>query len=200
MHERQQPYLENWQRYDEQGRPEVGLSAPEDVVYRQGLLHGAAHVWIWRKSPLFAEVLLKKLDAHSQTWPDRLDTPVAGQINRGELPIETAVRESKKQIGIEIDENNLSLLAVHRTCVTLKKNLTINEFRWLYLLEQTDQTEFTRRKLSVDWLRWKTLREFQDATHYMPDQYVPRGDAYYQTVISAISKNSSPKRQNTPKS
>lgn len=177
---------EKWQLFDEQGRPLIGQGAADIEVLSKGLLHGAAHVCIWRRNQRGAEVLLHKHSILHQTWQNRYDIIATGHIDRGELPIEAAARETKAEIGIDIDEQQLSLQAVLRYHKVLDKNQIENEFRWLYLLELSSLADINSKKLEVDWLQWKPLNEFQTETVDNPEQYVPHGDAYFLAITSAI--------------
>ena len=51
---------ELWQLFNEQGLPIENEGRTKDEVFSNGLLHGASHVWIWRKSEKGIEVLLQK--------------------------------------------------------------------------------------------------------------------------------------------
>ncbi len=173
---------ELWQLYDEQAQPIPGKGAPRNEVLK-GLLHSAAHVWIWRQSDKGIEILIQKRAANKKTWPNMLDISAAGHIDLGEEPLQAAVRETSEELGIEIDPSNLALLKVHRGKTTAPNGLIENEFKWLYTYETSDRLEFMLRTSEVASLRWVNLDNFSldvfDAT-----KYVPQGPGYFEALIS----------------
>jgi hypothetical protein len=73
---------ELWQTYGSNGEP-IGraLTKPEA---RSGILHGVAHVWIWRVGSAGPGVLSQARAKDEATWPDYLDISAAGHIDFGE--------------------------------------------------------------------------------------------------------------------
>ncbi|HSX34543.1 MAG TPA: NUDIX domain-containing protein [Candidatus Saccharimonadales bacterium] len=181
---------ELWQLYDEQGRALAGKGNVKADVFGQGLLHGAAHVWIWRVQDGAVEVLLQKRAAHKPTWPNCYDISAAGHIDLGEEPITAALREAKEEISLAVAEPQLKLIAVHRAYLIAPNKAIENEFQWLYTLQLAEDTNFTLQTSEVDSLVWVPIGQFK--TYYNSDQYVPHGKLYYETVISAIESAVSP--------
>lgn len=177
---------ELWQRYDDQGRPLLGQGANKDDTYKKGLLHGAAHVWIWRSRDSRAEVLLQKRAANKRTWPNRFDISAAGHIDLGEEPITAGVRETVEEIGLKVSDNDLALISVQRMNMPAGEGLVENEFQWLYLLELSPDTDFTLEQSEVDSIVWKSVADFRKELDDNPDSYVPHSKLYYGTVCSAI--------------
>jgi len=175
---------ESWQLYDDQGRPIAGQGANKDDVFGKGLLHGAAHVWIWRNNKGEAEVLLQKRASNKRTWPNKYDISAAGHIDLGEEPLTAALREAKEEIGLDIGEEELKLFAVYRSHMVAENDTIENELRWLYIFEITEDFEFNLQESEVDSLQWKPLVTFK--AEFNNGQYVPHGNIYYETVTLAI--------------
>src|SRR6185312_12242204 len=100
---------EVWQAYTEAGNPvtDVPLTKLQAV---KGALHGASHVWIWRKSGNDIELLLQKRVANKRTWPGFYDISTAGHIDFGETPLAAAIREASEELGITIKPMDLKEL------------------------------------------------------------------------------------------
>lgn len=177
---------ELWQLYDEQGRFIAGKGAPDTDVYTKGLLHGAAHVWIWRRQGSKKEVLLQKRAATKRTWPNRYDISAAGHIDLGETPLDAAIRESKEEINVDISEDRLRLISVQRAYLDAGNHLIENEFRWLYLLELPGDTAFQLQEGEVSAMEWMPIVTFKAALQSSPKNFVPHGAPYYDTVMAAI--------------
>lgn len=123
---------EQWQLYDEQGRALEGQGANKEAVFNDGILHGASHVWIWRRdSSGEIEILLQRRAANKRTWPGRYDISAAGHIDLGETPLIAALREAKEEINLDIDSNDLKLFGVHRAYMQAENGAIENEFQWL---------------------------------------------------------------------
>lgn len=178
-----------WQLYDEQGQPLKDRSASKDEVLRKGLLHAAAHVWIWRDNNGTIELLLQKRAAHKRTWPNRLDISVAGHIYPGNDPLTTALRETSEEIGLQLQAKDIESCGVHRAHLQAPNGAVENEFQYLYLHHLQGKPNFTLHMTVVDSLFWKPLESF--ATECSGDQYVDHGELYYQTIIQAIRAASS---------
>lgn len=177
---------ELWQLYDDQGRPLTGRGANKENIFSKGLLHGAAHVWIWRRKNARSEILLQKRSANKRTWPNRYDVSAAGHIDLGESPTQAAVRETVEEIGVKISEKELRLICVHRAYITAENGSIENEFQWLYLLELPAASDFTLAKSEVASVEWISAQEFRNEPFSKPTDYVPHGPVYYNTVYSAI--------------
>ena len=76
---------ELWQEYGSNGEP-TGRALTKSEA-RSGILHGVAHVWIWRLGSAGPEVLLQVRAKDKATWPDYLDISAAGHIDFGEAPL-----------------------------------------------------------------------------------------------------------------
>lgn len=176
---------ELWQLYDEQGQALEGKGGKKDEVFSQGILHGASHVWIWRKNNDMHEILLQKRTADKRTWPNRYDISAAGHIDLGETPLDAALREAKEEINLNIVPQELKLFGVHRAYLKTENGAVENEFQWLYSLELVSDTDFSLQASEVDSLAWVSLDQFK--TECISDQYVPHTRLYYDTVASALT-------------
>ena len=113
---------ELWQLYDEQGVALEDKGSAKDEVFSKGLLHGAAHVWIWRIKDGIPEVLLQKRAPNKRTWPNRYDISAAGHIDLGETPLDTALREANEEIGLNVTPDKLKHFGVHRAHLETENN------------------------------------------------------------------------------
>ncbi len=175
---------EVWQLYDERGKPVAG--AARSKVLREGLLHGAAHVWIWRRTDGGAEVLVQKRSAKKQTWPNLFDISAAGHIDFGEKSIIAALREVKEEVGLNVKASQLKQFGIQRAHMTAPDGSIENEFRWLYVLQLTGNENFKLQKYEVAAIRWMSLKDFKTEVLKGNSQYVPHGKEYYGLVVDAI--------------
>lgn len=175
---------ELWQLYDEQGQALEGKGDKKDNVFSKGILHGASHVWIWRKNNGTPEILVQKRAAGKRTWPNHYDISAAGHIDLNETPLDAAQREAKEEIGLDVAANELKLFGLHRVNLTTEDGSIENEFQWLYSLELAIDKDFTLQTAEVASLAWVPLDEFKNES--TSNEYVPHTKPYYNIVASAI--------------
>lgn len=97
------PLKDNPQQADElfdvvDENDEVVSQETRDVVHRDGLLHRAAHMFVFNKrKDLFLQKRSRLKDVHPSVW----DSSAAGHLNAGDGYEVTAVRELEEELGIE---------------------------------------------------------------------------------------------------
>lgn len=181
------------QVYDEQGNQIPRKGVRWDELISKGILHAAAHVWVWRhtKDGRIIEVLLQKRSNDMNTWPGRFDISAAGHVDLGERPVDAAIREVSEEIGLNVQPSDLRCIGIERRYQVSNQNTAIeNEFNYLYLLEQTHTQTLHPSEKEVTKVVWKELGEFErEAIADEPgDIYVPHGELYYRTVVSHIKR------------
>jgi isopentenyl-diphosphate delta-isomerase len=181
--------MERWQLYDKHGRAIPGKGASKEEIFSKGLLHGAAHVWIWRLRDGMAEILLQRRASSKRTWPDAYDISAAGHIDLNEQPFDAALRETKEEISLDINPDDLKLITVHLANITAPSGDIEHEFQWLFLLKLPGDTRFDLEKSEVSSLVWKPLDKFRAEVETTPELFVPHGNIYYRTVTSAIEQS-----------
>lgn len=82
-------------------------SATRQEVHAKGLLHRAVHVLVVGSD---GRLLLQKRAVSKASWPGRWDTSVGGHVGSGEAPIDSALRECREELGIEITVDDLEPL------------------------------------------------------------------------------------------
>lgn len=177
---------ELWPLYDERGEQIDGRDSDPTVILTEGLLHGASHVWIWRKTLTGVEVLVQKRANTKRTWPNLYDISAAGHIDSGETPMVAALREAKEEINLDIEPTQLKLFNVMRVHMVSGTGLIENEFQWLYLLRLNEDVSFELQEFEVASLEWVSLESF--TVDSASNSYVPHGELYYATVIDAIKR------------
>lgn len=184
---------ELWQLYDESGRPKRGKGATKRDVFGKGLRHGAVHVWIWRKRGGYVEVLLQQRGKSKPTWPGLLDVSAAGHIDLGEEPLQTAARETKEELGISINQEDLKFVEIVRQDLVAPNGSIENEYGWIYTMEMLVGVSINMAEDGeLENVLWKPLTEFRKES--LADSsgkiYVPHGRAYYKLVAKAINASS----------
>lgn len=177
---------ELWQEYNLAGEP-VGKGLTKFEA-RSGILHGASHVWLWRKSRGEIEVLLQKRADDKPTWPGHFDISAAGHIDFGESPVQTALREMSEELGVTLSTDMLELLFVyHKPAANLPGGIIEEEFQWVYSVE-FDEENFTHADGEVTSVEWHTLKGVRDmiAGRLKSKKIVAHKDLYFMNLFSAF--------------
>jgi 8-oxo-dGTP pyrophosphatase MutT (NUDIX family) len=180
---------ELWQLYDEDGNAIPGQGASREQIAK-GLLHAAAHVWMWRQKDGVVEILIQRRAGPAGHWGGLLDISAAGHIDLDEEPISAAVRETQEEIGISVKPEDLVFIDKFRARLVRPNGNHENEFQWRYCFKLPDGEHFTLQAEEVTSLTWKKLDDFRRETRTNDKQqlYVPHDPAYFETLINFIEE------------
>jgi isopentenyldiphosphate isomerase len=180
---------ELWQAYDERGEPLAGESMTKPEAAK-GALHGASHTWLWRVDDENTEILLQHRAEDKKTWPGYLDISAAGHVDFGETPLQAAVRETREELGINLDPTSLRLLFVHRQrLIAPPEGYIENEFQWVYGL-RLDKQEINVDHDEVEGVIWLKLADLQALAVGQSDgqQIVPHGKEYFANLLKELHR------------
>ena len=132
---------------DENGNPTGEVESREEI-YRKGLWHRSSHIWIINDDK---ELLVQKRNPNKKTFPNLWAISVAGHVDSGESSRETAVRELKEEVNLDVNGDELeylfnikriqpyndSYLRVFDDVYLLNKNIDIDQTK-LQVEELTD--------------------------------------------------------------
>ena len=79
-----------------------------DICHKEGLWHKAVVVFI--VSTDNKKVLLQQRSATKKLWPSLWDITAGGHVLTGEFGYHAAIRETKEEIGIDINSNELEFI------------------------------------------------------------------------------------------
>lgn len=91
--------MELWDIYDE-NREKTGGTHERGIPMVEGDYHLVIHVWIVNDS---GEYLIQKRQPWKEGWPNMWDGSVAGSAVVGDSSMDAAIRETKEELGIELD-------------------------------------------------------------------------------------------------
>ena len=99
---------------DEFGK-QTGASVSRTKAHSKGILHGASHVYIYRKNANDGiDILLQRRSPNKDSFPNCLDISSAGHMTGGMNFEETAIRELKEELGIDVDASELEYAFTQR--------------------------------------------------------------------------------------
>lgn len=142
----------------------TGKLKPRSQVHRDGDLHGAAHIWVYRLIDGKAELLLQKRSDDKDSFPGCYDTSCAGHLDPGENFQEGALRELKEELGIAAVPEELQYMytkEIDRTDVFYGEAFHNHELISVYMLELVPsdmELHFQKSEISgVMWMEADTL-------------------------------------------
>ncbi len=166
----------------------TGETCMKSVAHKKGIYHASVHVWIYDNN---GNILVQKRAMDKDTHPNYWDVSVAGHIGAGELPIVSAIREVKEEIGLEIKEDNLEEIGYFKSDFIHRADLKDIEYHYTYLCNYNiDIEKLTIQKEEVAELRVLSISNFKKEAIELKDGllYVPYGKEYYQFIIEQIKK------------
>lgn len=172
-----------WQIFADNGTPIMGESATHEVFDADKSLNmGNAHIWFWKKdSDATIKIMLQKRGPVKKRagW---YHISVGGHINVGETALQTAVRETKEEMGFNIDPNKLYFLLTTRVFGRAPHDIAS-----VYLYQLAGDETFTHDDGEVAGYEWQTLDNFKRMIKD-PESHklVPMGDLYFKALIAGL--------------
>jgi len=141
-----------WQNYYLNGQP-VDTPQTYGAPIPSGQLTGIATVFLWREQSEKLKILLQTRNKNKRVWPGYLDVSAAGHIDFGEEPLESALRETREELGLEIAADNLAFIGVLPLVSTYPTPPEPElHFIYAYKVEKDLRTNFSDQEVTaVDW-------------------------------------------------
>lgn len=153
-------------------------------AHKQGLWHRSAHIWIYNSK---SEILLQLRSAGKIMFPGKWDVSSAGHIGAGEIPLESALRELKEEIGITAADEDLYFYKIFKQSSTYN-NLLDNEFHYAYFLKfNGDIGNLILQEEEVDEIRFYHTDFLKTELNKNPGNFVPQGKNWFE-IISEVEK------------
>lgn len=149
---------------DEGGHP-TGEVVLREEAHRKGILHGAAHIYIYRKKNGILEVLLQRRSHQKDSFPDCLDISAAGHMEAGMSFLDTAVKELKEELGLQMD-------AATATPVLRRRFSNITQQNGHLFNDQEIAETYLLRMDDLDLSKLKLQEEEVAEVQWMPVQSV----------------------------
>ena len=170
---------------DELGNP-TGNSCLKSEAHKKGYYHNTAHVWLYTNE---GEILLSQRSATKIIYPLLWDVSVAGHVDTGETVEQTAIRETKEEIGLTISENDLQKIGVFECFQTYKNGIVDNEYHHTFIVElKVDITELEAQKGEVEALKLISIYDFYEKLEHSNsnNHFISTNKSYYEFVIEVI--------------
>ena len=130
----------------------TNLVETREKCHKEGLWHKAVVVFIISADN--KKVLLQQRSANKKLWPNLWDITAGGHVLTGEFGYQTVIRETKEEIGININENELKFIGG-----TISENISgeiINRhFNEFYIVHKdVDIKDMVLQENEVQDIKW----------------------------------------------
>ncbi len=152
-----------------------GLSATKEEIYQKGYWYRTVHIWIINENK---ELLMQKRNPNKKTFPNLWALSCAGHVLKGETSKQTAVRELKEELDLNVKEQELEYL------FTLKREQrceysTLKVFDDVYLLPLNVDIEHTKLQVEeVTDIKYINYEHLQIKLKNKDPEYVPYGEEH----------------------
>lgn len=129
-------------------------------AHKQGICHGISAIAIIDNED---RVLIQKRAETKKDEPNKWDLSSAGHIDADETPKQAAIREIYEEVGIKVEENDLTLIDTYLNKVKLNEETYINHFTYLYIVKKDiDINKIVMQKKEVSEIRFVNKQEYCD--------------------------------------
>ena len=143
---------EVWQEFDYNGERLGGIE-PRDFDETKSKLVGGSAIMLYRVRDGQIEFLFQHRSKTLKGNPDKWDVSAGGHVNLNEPIIDTAIRETREEIGVDIDKNKLEFAEYY-----IKEKLMV----FLYFYDWGDRAdEFSFDDHEVEEVKWVKYSEFE---------------------------------------
>jgi len=177
---------ELWQNYHLNGQP-VETPCPYKQPIPRDQLHGVSDVWLWRDHKGQRQVLLQIRAENKNLWPGYLDVSAAGHIDFGEQPIEATLRETKEELDLTLNPDDLIFLGTLPLTNTWYKPAEL-ELHFIYAYRVTGELKMNfadREVLAADWYN---IDDVARAAHDGHPKLAKADSSLFDFVLPAIEK------------
>ena len=168
------------------GEP-TGKVALKSDAHKNGWYHNTIHLWLYTND---GKILLQQRSHKKLIFPLLWDVSVAGHIDAGESVIEATLRETKEEIGLDLNPGDLKKIGVklHESSYD-NGNVLDYEFHQVFIAQLNEKIDkLEPQEDEVEALKLVTHSQFEELLEMseVNSHFVPTNKPYYQFVLNAI--------------
>lgn len=137
----------------------TGEIETREKCHKCGLWHKAVTIFIINSKE---QVLLQKRSPYKKMWPNMWDITAGGHVFTGEFGYQSAMRECKEELGIELNKSDITFIGVS-TSNNVKGDIIDKHFNEYYIVnKELDETKLRLQKEEVSEVKWINKNEIID--------------------------------------
>lgn len=134
-------------------------TASREECHEKGLWHKAVVVFILSEDN--KKVLLQQRSANKKLWPNLWDLTAGGHVLAGEFGYQAGIRETKEELGIEIDKESMEFIGV-TTSENIKNNIINRHFNEHYIVHKNiELKDIVLQKEEVQDIKWFDIEDLR---------------------------------------
>lgn len=149
--------MEYFDIYNENGIP-TGEKVERSIAHKEGFLHAAVHIYIYRINEGKLEILLQKRADNKDSFPSCWDTSCAGHVSTGESFEKASLKELREELGINITKRSLTHLfdqVVEKINVFYSETFIDREYNKVYALPlNVPESALHFQETEISALKW----------------------------------------------
>lgn len=107
----------------------IGKTETREKCHSNGLWHKAVVVFVINSNK---QILLQKRSATKKLWPNMWDVSAGGHVLSGEFGFQSAIREAKEELNLNLDKQDLTFIGA-TTSVNTKGDIINKHFNEYYI-------------------------------------------------------------------
>ncbi|MCQ2535152.1 MAG: NUDIX domain-containing protein [Clostridia bacterium] len=141
----------------------TGRTVARSVAHAEGIRHRTSHVWILRRVGDKVQILLQMRCKTKDAYPGCFDISSAGHIPAGIDFKDSAIRELREELGIDVSASDLIEVGYRNIdCneVFHGKPFVDRQYSKIFVLWlDRDENDFTVQKEEIDFVKWFDFEE-----------------------------------------
>tara|TARA_B100000029_G_scaffold466037_1_gene501178 strand:- start:656 stop:1198 length:543 start_codon:yes stop_codon:yes gene_type:complete len=168
--------------YKKNGKPS-GKKLLKSEIHKKGLIHSTIHLWIFCNRN---KILIQKRSQNKKINPGIWDVSVAGHIKYGEDIVDSVIRESKEETGIDIKKNKLKKIGVFFN-EEIHNNLIDREFHHTFLYKTSPNSiNLNFRNSEVEKIKFISYDKMKTLIKNSDTYFIGTNKKYYNCVLKEI--------------
>ena len=130
----------------------INKTASREECHKKGLWHKAVVLFILSEDN--KKILLQQRGANKKLWPSLWDMTAGGHVLAGEFGYQACIRETKEELGIDIDKKSMEFIGV-TTSENIKNDIINRHFNEHYIVHKNIKLkDIVLQKEEVQDIRW----------------------------------------------
>lgn len=153
----------------------TGESKDRNQVLIDGDWHASAHLWIMNSE---GNLLIQRRSSSKKVFPSMYCAPVSGHIEKGMNAVDTILKESQEEMGVEFNPEELENFAIIRgkfDSELVKEYEFINMF---FVKKDINIYELKFDPAEVDSFKYITIKELRNLVDKKDPSLVPAWESY----------------------
>lgn len=164
----------------------LNIRKMKSEAHKSGLWHRSSHIWIYNNK---SEILLQLRSGDKDIFPNLWDVSSAGHIGAGEEPVESAIRETKEEIGLTAPRKDLEFYTIRKQSSQYHHFLD-NEFHYVYFFRYDgDINNLILQKEEVEDVRFCHTAALKNEIDMNPETFVPHGNYWFDIITEVCARS-----------